>query len=275
LLPSRPLRLSCIVIMTLSAILISSAVIAVYSSSPLAPMFLKVGFASATTSSENGEDDESNTDDATTDDGGEDGDEQQEQFATVVGEICDDLVDNDGDGWIDIEDVLDCAAPATEGALAAPTAPPPEGPPPPPTFTTTPNTTATNSTGNTGLGPATQGALTAPTAPPPEGPPPPPTFTDTNYVTYPEGIEVNDIDIECQTYEELGLDPPLPSPGDPPNLVWFDCSGVSIPVVPTGNTTSTRRTRRTRTTTPSFSCNTTKYYITLRRVSTWIRESRE
>lgn len=214
-----------------------------FSPSSLPPlMVLQVGFAFASSSSENG-DDESDTDVATTTDSEEngdsddeqeednqqqqqqqdvqeedteeeqDGEEQQQQFATVVGEICDDFEDNDGDGLIDLADVEDCAAPLTQGAITAPTTPLP----PPPSVT---DTTATNSTNNT---------LTAAGI----------TTTDTDYVTYPEGIEVNDIDIECQTYEELGLDPPLPSPGDPPNLVWFDCSGVSIPVVPTGSTTTT------------------------------------
>ena len=331
------LRLSYVILtITLTVILISSPVITVLSPSLLSPIALKVEFASATSSSENnddnegeeGEEEDQPTTDVTTD-GEEEGvdgnsgdvqqegaDGEQEQFATVVGEICDDFEDNDGDGLIDLVDVEDCAPPATQGTITAPTTPPP----PPPSVT---NTTATNSTNNTLTASeiTTTRELTTPPStdeeasgipteegntvtdadgrpvidlekecdsyeelgipPPPLGfgqppdakwyhcPPgvgvwvapngtssldatggqggggqqqPPPsvtTTTDTDYALYPEGTEVNDIDINCDSFEELGYEPPPPEPGEPPNLKWFDCDGVSISVVPTGSTTTT------------------------------------
>ena len=191
MIPQRTLRLSYIILtITLTVILISSPVIAVYSPSPLTPMVLKVGFTSASaTTSENGDNEEEQqpTTDATTN-GQENGDgseqedteeeqgqlpstftqqqegeedqdveaeaeEQEEQLAFMGGEICNDFEDNDGDGWIDLADP-DCGAaagPATQGALTAPTTPPPSA--------STAN--ATNSTINT----LTSGLIGLPSSP--------------------------------------------------------------------------------------------------------------
>ena len=235
---SQPaLRLSYIILsITLTVILISSPIIAVYSPS----MVLKIGFASAAyATSENNDDDnneggggEEPTIDATTD--GEDevdgdvqeednteeqqlssstqeqeeldedgGEEEEEQLAFMAGEICDDFEDNDGDGFIDLADA-DCAAPATQGTVTAPTTPPP---------TSVTNTTATNSTANT---------LAAGIA-----------GLDRPY----------DLEKDCKTYEELGIpDPPL-EPGDPPNVQWYDCPpGVGVRVPPRAADTTTTTT---------------------------------
>jgi hypothetical protein len=240
-LSSSPRPLSGIIVtITLTAILIGSPIIAVYS--PLSPLppptVLRVGFASAT-SSENNDDDnneggggEEPTIDATTD--GEDevdgdgdvqeednteeqqlssstqeqeeldedgGEEEEEQLAFMAGEICDDFEDNDGDGFIDLADA-DCVAPLTQGAVTAPTTPSP-----PPSVT---NTTATNSTNNT---------LTAGIA-----------GLDRPY----------DLEKDCKTYEELRIpDPPL-SPGDPPDVQWYHCPpGVGVRVPPPVDTATT------------------------------------
>jgi hypothetical protein len=230
---SSRLRLSWIfTTLTLTTILISSVVPSVFSpSSTSSPMFLKMGFASATSSDNNGGTDESNTD-ATTD--GENGDEQensddnnnnivqlleqgvqeeaeegeeepdreeaedQQQLATVVGEICDDFEDNDGDGRIDLADE-DCAPPATVGSLTAPT-------------TTTSSVTDNNSASNT----------TASGIP----------GLDRPY----------DLEKDCQSYEELGIPPPPPGFGVPPNAKWYDCGGVGVPSIPPDNTSTTNDT---------------------------------
>jgi hypothetical protein len=78
------------------------------------------------------------------------------------GEICNDFEDNDGDGLIDLADP-NCAGPATQGALTAPTTP--QAPP------SVINTTATNSTSNT----LTSGLIGLPSSPAT----PPPTTTTT------------------------------------------------------------------------------------------------
>jgi hypothetical protein len=227
LIPSPIKPLYIILTITLTVILISSPVMTVLfsTSSFLTPIILKVGFASATSSGDGG-DDESDTDAATTttDDGEENGDgddEQQEednseqqqdvqgeeegnteeeqdageggqgeqqQFATVIGEVCDDLEDNDGDGLIDLADVEDCAPPATQGTITAPT-------------TTTPspsviNTTATNSTNNT----LTASGITAADLGPPW-----------------------DLAKQCIPIEQLGIPRPVPAPDDPPNIRWYSC----------------------------------------------------
>jgi hypothetical protein len=197
--PQPALRISSVILtITLTVILISSSIIAVYSPSPIA---LSGGFASATSENSGGE--ESNTGDATTDDGEEEKDrgdnvqgedagteeqqeqllpspftqqgeeedqegaeegEEEEQLAFMGGEICNDFEDNDGDGWIDLADP-DCGAaagPATQGALTAPTTPPPSAS----------TTNATNSTINT----LTSGLIGLPSLP---ATPQPPTTTTT------------------------------------------------------------------------------------------------
>ena len=182
----------------------------------------------------------------------EDDDEEGggQQFATVVGEICDDLEDNDGDGLIDLADVEDCAPPVTQGTVTAPTTPPPS----------VANTTATNSTANT----LTAAGIT--TSPPPqqqqdspyivevcdnridddgdgladlddfEGCAPPSTSSNTRYMT-PSG---NIVDVTgCTSFEEMGIEPGSPSPGDPPNLVYFDCDNITWGLIPLDSTTTT------------------------------------
>jgi hypothetical protein len=184
---------------------------------------LKVEFASATSENNDdneGEEEEQPTTDVTTDgeeevggdgdvqqegateeddedeDGGADG--EQEQFASVVGEICDDFEDNDGDGFIDLADT-DCAAgPLTQGALTAPTTPQA-----PPSVT---NTTATNSTANT----LTASGITA---------------------------GAYDLEKDCESYEDLKIPPPPPGFGQPPDAKWYHCPpGVGVWVGPDGTT---------------------------------------
>jgi hypothetical protein len=235
---------------TLTAILlISSPVMTVFSTSSLTPVILKVEFASATTTSENGDDDESTTD-ATTD--GEEDEQQEEeaeqdgelqeqqQLATVIGEVCDDFEDNDGDGLIDLADVEDCAPPATQGTITAPTTPPPPS---------VINTTATNSTNNTltaagittespyivevcgnrfdddGDGLADEADF--------EGCATPSTDSSNTRYILPSTGEIVDV-TGCESYEELGLPPPPPRAGldEPPNLVYFDCDNVTFGLIP-------------------------------------------
>ena len=151
-----PLLGIIIATITLTAILISSPIIAVYSPS----MVLKVRFTSAYATSENNDNDNNEgegEDEPTTDgeeevdgnvqeedsteeeqqqqqpslstqeqgedeDVGEEEQEEEQQLATVVGEIWDDFEDNDGDGFIDLVDA-DCVAPLTQGTvtMSAPT----------------------------------------------------------------------------------------------------------------------------------------------------------
>ena len=229
-------RLSYVIlIMMLTAMLISSPVIAVFSPSPLPPIALRVEFASATSSSENNDDnegeeeqlttdvttngeeeevdgdgdvqEEDNTEEEQEDEDGGDEDGEQEQFASVVGEVCDDFEDNDGDGFIDLVDA-DCAAPLTEGTVTAPTTPPPPS---------VVNTTATNSTANTLTGSGIAGL-------------------DRPY----------DLEKDCKTLEEQGIPPPPPEPGDPPNVKWYDCPpGVLVrdpPRAAAADTTTTTTT---------------------------------
>lgn len=205
---SRPQSLSFIhVTVMLTVVLIISPFTTIISS----PKVLKLEFASASSSSEN--DGESNTDAATDgdnqqqgavqqEDGEEEDDDQdgrtEELFATVVGEICDDFEDNDGDDKIDLADE-DCAGPATQEAITAPTA---QSPPP----SASVNTTATDSTNNT----LTSGLASA-------------------------GRPAYDLERDCDTYEELGIPPPPPGFGQPPGAKWYHCPpGVGVWVGPDG-----------------------------------------
>ena len=290
-----PARISGIILaITLTMLLITSPVMTVLSPSLLSPIALKVEFASATSSSENNDDNEGEeggggeeqpTTDVTTDgeeeevdgnsgdvqqegateedDEEEGGDGQQEQFATVVGEICDDFEDNDADGLIDLADA-DCAAPLTEGTV---TAAPPTTPASPPSVI---NSTATNSTNNTLTASeiTTTREITTPSSslgttggggggqqPQQDSPyivevcdnridddgdgladlddfegcAPPSTSSNTRYMT-PSG-DIVDV-TGCTSFEEMGIEPGSPSPGDPPNLVYFDCDNITWGLIP-------------------------------------------
>ena len=243
--PQPALRISFIILsITLTVILISSPVIAVFPYSLLlSPIALRVEFASATSSEnndDNNEEEEQPNTDATTDgeeevDGdsgddvqeeqqevqdGEEEEEQQEQqqLATVVGEICDDFEDNDGDGLIDLADVEDCAAPLTQGTVTAPTTPPP------PSVT---NTTATNSTNNT----LTASEITTPPSTDDEAS----GITTGNTVYDADGRPVYDLEKDCESYEELKIPPPPLGFGQPPDAKWYHCPpGVGVWVTPNG-----------------------------------------
>jgi hypothetical protein len=264
-------RVSYIILtITLTVILISSPVIAVFSPSFLPPMALKVGLTSASaTSSENNDDDNnegrggeesSTTTDAMTDEeeeevvddnGGdvqqEDNTEQQQQplssstqeqeadddeegggeaqqLATVVGEICDDFEDNDGDGLIDLADANCAAAPLTQGTITAPTTPPL------PSVTNT--TAATNSTNNTLTGSEiTTRELTTPSTDDEASG----ITEEGNNVTTVDGRPVIDLEKECDSYEELGIPPPPLGFGQPPDAKWYHCPpGVGVWVTPNG-----------------------------------------
>ena len=62
-----------------------------------------------------------------------------------------------------------------------------------------------------------------------EGCYPPSTSSNTRYMTTLGNI----VDVTgCDSFEDLGIDPPPPSPGDPPNLVYFDCDNITWALIP-------------------------------------------
>jgi hypothetical protein len=229
--PLPPLSGIIITTVMLTVMLISSPTMTVFSS---LPMTLKVDFASASASEDDEE--ESGIDAAT--DGEENGGgndeqqqgvqekdaEEQEQFATVIGEICDDFEDNDGDGLIDLADA-DCTAPLTQGTVTAPTT----TPSPPPSVI---NSTATNSTNNTlTASEITTREITTPSTDEASE------ITTGNTVTDEDGRPVYDLEKDCQSYEELGIPPPPLGFGQPPDAKWYHCPpGVGVWVAPNGTT---------------------------------------
>jgi hypothetical protein len=51
-----------------------------------------------------------------------------------------------------------------------------------------------------------------------------------------------DLERDCKSYEALGIPPPPPGFGVPPNAKWYDCGGVGVPSIPPDDTTATNDT---------------------------------